>query len=170
MTDFLRVILFVIVLGIAFGCYFLVVGALFEKRIAKTINAAGLMPGRSFGIGLVNFLFFGSIVVVLFAFSEGVNNGAVKFILLLPALVLAAILVTLLSFGLTAMVQILSERVFPDLSAWKKTFWGTIILAFGSAIPAVGWFLLFPYAALTGFGAVILGFFQRDLSKPSVGE
>jgi hypothetical protein len=25
----------------------------------------------------------------------------------------------------------------------------------------VGWFLLFPFVALTGFGAVILGFFQR---------
>lgn len=161
MTDFFRVILFVIVLGIAFGCYFLVVGSLFEKRITKTINVARLMPGRSFGIGLVNFLFFGSIVLMLFAFSEGVNGNVAKFILLLPALVLTAILVTLLSFGLAAMIQIISEQVFPDHSAWKKTFWGTIVLAFGSAIPAIGWFLLFPYVALTGFGAVILGFFQR---------
>jgi hypothetical protein len=59
------------------------------------------------------------------------------------------------------MVSILGERVFPDLSSWQKTFWGTVILGVASAIPAVGWFLLFPFVALTGFGAVILGFFQR---------
>jgi hypothetical protein len=120
------------------------------------------MPGRSFGIGFVNFLFFGTIAIILFAVSEGVGNEVVKFILLVPALVIAAVLVVLLSFGLSAMISILAERVFPGLSDWRKTFWGTVILAFGSAIPTVGWFLLFPYVALTGFGAVILGFFQRN--------
>jgi hypothetical protein len=69
--------------------------------------------------------------------------------------------VIFLSLGLSAMVSILGERVFPDLSSWQKSFWGTVILAFASAIPTVGWFLLFPYVALTGFGAVILGFFQK---------
>jgi len=31
-----------------------------------------------------------------------------------------------------------------------------------AAISAPGWFLLLPYASLVGFGAVILGFFQRE--------
>lgn len=162
MTDILRLILIVLSLTIAFACYFLVVGALFAWRVEKTFNIVRQMPGRSLGIGFVNFLFFGAIATVLFAVSEGAGNGVIKFILLVPALVIAAVLVVFLSVGLSAMINLLGERVFPDLSAWRKIFWGTVILVFGSAIPMVGWFLLLPYAALTGFGAVILGFFQRE--------
>jgi len=162
MTDILRLLLIVISLTIALACYFLVVSAFFNKRVLKTLNAAKQLPRRSLGIGFVNFLFFGAIAVALFAVAEGVKNGFVRFITLVPALVIAAVLVILLSLGLSAMVSILGERVFPESPAWRKTFWGTVILAFASAIPTVGWFLLFPYVALTGFGAVILGFFQRD--------
>ena len=162
MTDILRLFFIIILLTVGFACYFLVVGALFNGRVSKTANIVKLMPGRSFGVGFVNFLFFGTITTVLFAVSEGVENEVVKFILFIPSLAIAAVLVVLLSFGLSAMTNILGEKIFPELSAWKKTFWGTVILAFGSAIPVVGWFLLFPYVALTGFGAVILGFFQRN--------
>lgn len=162
MNEILRVMLLVVLLAIGFACYFLVVGALFNGRITKTINIVKQIPARSFGIGFVNFLFFGTIATVLFSVSEGAGNGVVKFILLAPALVIAAVLALLLSFGLSAMINILGERIFPELSLWRKTFWATVILAFGSAIPTIGWFLLFPYVALTGFGAVILGFFQRE--------
>lgn len=162
MTEILRVTLLVSLLAVAFACYFLVISAFFNKRVLKTLNVAKQLPARSLGIGFVNFLFFGAIAIVLFAIAEGVDNGAIRFILLIPALVIAAVLVAVLSMGLSAMVSILGERVFPELSTWQKTFWGTVILAFASAIPTVGWFLLFPFIALTGFGAVILGFFQRD--------
>jgi hypothetical protein len=161
MTEILRVTLLVILLAVAFACYFLVVSAFFNKRVLKTLHVAKQLPARSLGIGFVNFLFFGTIAVVLFAVAEGVENGAIKFIVLIPSLLLAAVLVIFLSLGLSAMVSILGERVFPDLSTWQKSFWGTVILAFASAIPTVGWFLLFPFVALTGFGAMILGFFQK---------
>jgi hypothetical protein len=162
MTEILRVTLLVALLSAAFASYFLVVAAFFTGRVEKTAGIVKRVPGRSLGIGFVNFLFFGAIALVLFAFAEGVENGVLRFILLLPALVIAAVLVVLLSFGLSAVVGILGERVFPDFPAWKKSFWGAVILTFGSAIPTIGWFLLFPYVALTGFGAVILGFFQRN--------
>lgn len=161
MTEILRVTLLVSLLAVAFACYFLVISAFFNKRLLKTLNVANQLPARSLGIGFVNFLFFGAIAIVLFAIAEGVDNGAIRFILLIPALVIAAVLVAVLSMGLSAMVSILGERVFPELSTWQKTFWGTVILAFASAIPTAGWFLLFPFIVLTGFGAVILGFFQR---------
>jgi len=162
MNDILRLTLIVSLLSVAFACYFLVVGILFAKRVEQTFNIVKQMPGRAFGIGFVNFLFFGAIAVALFAVSEGVDNRAVSVILVIPALIIAAVLAVLLSFGLSAMIQLLGERLFPDFPAWRKSFWATIVLAFGSAIPTIGWFLLFPYVALTGFGAVILGFFQRE--------
>lgn len=162
MTEIIRVILLVILLAVAFACYFLVVSAFFNKRVSKTLNVAKQLPARSLGIGFVNFLFFGTITVVLFAIAQGAGNEVISLIVLIPSLLLSAVLVILLSLGLSAIVSILGERIFPDLSTWQKSFWGTVIFTFASAIPFVGWFLLFPFVALTGFGAVILGFFQRD--------
>ena len=69
-----------------------------------------------------------------------------------------------LSFGLTGMVGVLGERIFPDQPAWKRTLWSTLALSLGSAVPVAGWFLLLPYVGLTGLGAFILSFF----SKPSI--
>ena len=163
MTEIIRVIVLVILLAVAFACYFLVVSAFFNKRVLKTLNVAKQLPARSLGIGFVNFLFFGTITVVLFAIAQGAGNELISLIVLIPSLLLTTVLVIFLSLGLTAMVGILGERIFPDLSAWRQSFWGTVILTFASAIPFVGWFLLFPFIALTGFGAVILGFFQRDI-------
>jgi hypothetical protein len=120
------------------------------------------MPGRSFGVGLVNFAFFGVIAVVLFSVAE--NAGSfVKVILTIPALMITAALVIMLGFGLAGMVNLLGERILPEVASWKRTAFGTAILSFACALPFAGWFLLFPYAGFTGIGAFILGLFQRDI-------
>lgn len=164
MTEIIRVTLVVFLLTLGFACYFLVLGAFFPRRVAKTTGLIQQMPRRSFGIGLVNFIFFGTIALVLFAIAENFQesgNNLLNLIFLLPTLVLMGLLLTILFLGLVAMVNLLGERLFPGLPQWRKTFWGTVILAVACAIPAVGWMLLFPLVALTGFGAVILGFFQK---------
>ena len=86
----------------------------------------------------------------------------VRIILLIPTFALTAILTAILSLGIAGMLQILGERIFPDLSGLRRSVSSTVISAFACALPVVGWFLLLPYIALTGFGAVILGFFQRE--------
>ena len=161
MTEILQLFLGVILLTAALAAYFLVFVAFFSNRITKTQRVINQTPGRSFWVGLVNFLFFGVIVMLLFAISENAEN-LVRFVLIPPAVAITAGLAVILSFGLTGMVNTVGERIFPDQSAWRKTLWGTVILAFACALPFVGWFLLLPYTGLTGFGAVILSFFQRE--------
>ena len=165
MSEILRVIPLFVLLALAFACYFLVVGALFARRVEKAIHNVKLMPGRSFGIGLVNFLFFGAMTVALFVVAEEFQESGRNLpyiLLMIPTLLLIGVMLIVLSLGLLSMITILGETIFPDLSVWKKIFWATLILAFGSAIPIVGMVILFPYVSLTGFGAVILGFFQRS--------
>ena len=161
MSDILRLFFIIVLLTIGLAAYFLVVGVLFANRVTKTQRVINQIPGRSFLVGLVNFLFFGVIALILFSVADGAG-GVLKGILMIPALLITVMLAVILSFGLAGMVDILGERVFPEHSAWKKTLWGTVILTFACALPFVGWFLLLPYAALLGFGAVILGFFQRE--------
>ncbi|MDO9301710.1 MAG: hypothetical protein Q7T89_10015 [Anaerolineales bacterium] len=160
MTDILRIFFIIILLTISLAAYFLVIGALFTNRAAKTQRVITAMPGRAFGVGLVNFAFFGTVALVLFSLAENAGS-VVKVILILPAILIAATLAIMLSFGLTGMVNLLGERILPEATAWKQTFFGTAILSFACALPVVGWFLLLPYAGFVGIGAFILGLFQH---------
>ena len=161
MTEILRLSFIIILLTIALAAYFLVIGALFANRVAKTQRVMIAMPGRSFGVGLINFAFFGVIALVLFSVA-GNAGDFIRFILTIPALLITSVLTIMLSFGLAGTSTLLGERIFPDQLAWKQTAWGTMILSFACALPIVGWFLLFPYAGFVGIGAFILGLFQRE--------
>ena len=161
MSDIIRLLLVVILLTIGLAAYFLVVNALFPQRIAKTKSMIQSMPARSFGIGVVNFVFFAVNALVLLSVAE--NAGPfIKGILTIPAVVILASVIIVLSMGLAGMSNFIGERIFPDLSMWKQTLWGTVCLSLACALPFVGWFLLFPYVSFAGIGAVILGYFQRE--------
>jgi len=160
MSDIMRLVLVILLLAIGLAAYFLVASALFPQRVAKTKSVIQSMPARSLGIGLVNFLFFAVIAMVLLSVAE--NTGPViKSILTIPGIIIIAFLAVLLSLGLTGMSNFIGERIFPDLSSWKQTLRGTVCLTLACALPFIGWFLLLPYAGFVGIGAVILGYFQR---------
>ena len=163
MSDIARLLVIIVLLLVGLSAYFLVLNALFAPRLTKTRMVAQSMPARSFGIGLVNFLFFAVIAIVLLSVAE--NAGPfIKGVLSIPALVILAFLAIVLSFGLAGMSNLIGERIFPDLPSWKQTLWGTVCLSLACMLPFVGWFLLLPYVGLIGFGAVILGFLQREKS------
>lgn len=163
MSDIARLLVIIVLLLVGLSAYFLVLNALFAPRLTQTRMVAQSMPARSFGIGLVNFLFFAVIAIVLLSVAE--NAGPfIKGILSIPALVILVFLAIVLSFGLAGMSNLIGERIFPDLPNWKQTLWGTVCLSLACALPFVGWFLLLPYVGLIGFGAVILGFLQREKS------
>lgn len=159
MSDIVRLflILFLLIAGLA--AYFLVVNALFTARVTRTSSIAQSMPARSFGIGLVNFLFFTVIALVLLSIAE--NTGPfIRGVLTIPAMIILVLLSIGLSLGLAGMSNLIGERIFPDLPVWKQTLWGSVCLSLACALPFVGWFLLLPYTGFVGIGAVILGFIQ----------
>jgi hypothetical protein len=161
MSDIVRLLLIIPIMVAGIAAYFLVLNALFGGRVSWTRSIAQSMPARSLGIGFVNFVFFAVIVLVLFSIAE--NTGPfLRGLLTIPAFLILALLAIVLSLGLAGMVTLVGERIFPDLSIWKQTLWGTVCLSLACALPFVGWFLLFPYVGFVGIGAVILGFFQRE--------
>ena len=161
MFDIARLLVIVLLLLVGLSAYFLVLNALFASRLTRTKTVAQTMPGRSFGIGFVNFVFFAVIAMVLLSVAE--NTGAfIKGILTIPAVVILAFLAIILSFGLAGMSNLIGERIFPELPAWKQSLWGTVSLSLACALPFVGWFLLLPYVGFVGFGSVILGILQRE--------
>src|SRR5688572_6975005 len=162
MSDILRLLFAIILLTIGLVAYFLVMNALFALRIERTKSVVQSMPVRSAGIGLVNFVFFAVIATVLLSVAE--NTGPfLRGILIIPAVVILAAMAFVLSLGLVAMSNLIGERIFPNFSAWQQTLWGTACLTLACALPFVGWFLLLPYVGFVGIGAVILGYFRRDV-------
>lgn len=162
MSDILRIFIIILLLTISLAAYFLITNALFLQRVEKTKTIVQNMPGRSFGIGLVNFIFFFVIALVLISISDNISNGFFRGVVMVPALIIIAFITIMLTFGLAAMANIVGERIFPDASLWKQTTWGTVCLCFACLLPFAGWFLLFPYIGFIGIGAFILGMFQRE--------
>jgi hypothetical protein len=161
MSDIPRNFSIIALLTIGLAAYFLVVGALFPQRVEKIKSIVRSMPGRSFGIGLVNFVFFAALALVLFSLAE--NAGAfIKGILTIPAILITAFLAVMLSFGFAALTNIIGERLLPDAVPLKQTLWGSVCLSLACVLPFVGWFLLLPYTGFLGVGAFILGLFQRE--------
>ncbi len=162
MTDILRLAFTTLLLTITFSAYFLVIGALFPNRVAKTQVIINQTTARSFGLGMVNFLFFGTIVLVLLFLMDGRVPEFLRILLIAPTLAITGLLIVLATIGLTSMVKILGERIFPDFSLLKQTLWASVVLSLACSLPFVGWFLLLPYVAFVGIGATILGFFQKS--------
>ncbi len=160
MEKVLTLSVFVVLLTVCLLGFFLVLRALFSSRVAQTQFAVQSMSGRSLLVGAVNFLFFGVIALIL-ASIGGNTYGVMKAVLLAPVLFLLGVLTVGLSFGLAGMVQVVGERILPEHTAWNQSMWGTVALSLACAVPMAGWFLLLPYAALTGLGAFILSFFTR---------
>ena len=160
MSDIARLFLILILMIVGLSAYFLVIQALFSPRVAKIKAIAPAMTARSFGLGLVNVVFFAVIALVSFSVAE--NTGPfVRGTLTISALIILGVLAIALSLGLAGMASLVGERLLPDLPAWKQMLWGTVCLALACALPFVGWFLLLPYVGFVGVGSVILGFFPR---------
>jgi hypothetical protein len=54
------------------------------------------------------------------------------------------------------MVRLISGQVFPGKEGWRQQASGTGVVILACLVPYIGWFGLFPYLGLRGFGAFIL--------------
>lgn len=163
MSEILRLFIIILLLTASLAACLVTLRVLFAGRIAKTKTIVQSMPGRSLGIGLVNFAFFFVIALVLLSIADRIENGFFKGVVMLPGLLVLGFITTLLAFGLTAMASHVGEGLLPDLPQWKQTLWGTVCLCFACALPFAGWFLLFPYIGFVSIGAFILSLFQREV-------
>ena len=141
--------------GLTLVALFVAMGALFPRQIADVKSKSSDMPGRSFLVGMINVVFLS---VIIAALSGG--GDFPQFV----ALLLFAILVIGLAFGLASMAPLIGERLLPKSSELRQAGWGAAIMVVASLTPFIGWFLLFPYLSFRGLGAFLLGLFARTSS------
>lgn len=157
MTQIIELVLVVSFVCITSVALMAVLGALFPKWIRNGRQVADRMPGRSLLLGLVNLSFLAAVFV---AFSGLAGSLSLNF-LYLPALGVLALGVVGGSFALVITAELVAERLFPGRSALDRTWRGGLAVVLACMTPFVGWFVLLPYMVMLGFGAFIIGFFQR---------
>ena len=128
---------------------------LFPVRVSKVQVTLEDNWKRSFWLGLLN-----TILITIFVFGFGsLGNGSPLFYL--PAFAMYGAFLIGLLFGFSAFVQILGERLFPDLDPVKRDVKAGSVFLLTSLLPFVGWFLLFPYVISLSVGAVVITLFQN---------
>lgn len=110
---------------------------------------------RSFWIGLVNTVF---ITILVLGLGSLGNNFRVFYI---PAFAIYAVFLIGLLFGLTAFIQLLGGRLFPERTPMQRDIRAGVVVILTGLLPAVGWFLLFPYVIFLSIGAVVLTLFPK---------
>ncbi len=151
--EALLLILILLAVGATTAVLLLVLGALFPDTVADIRRTADAMPGRSLGVGVVNFLFLAALTATFGALSD---RGGGPIAGLLAVLFLSA-LALLVTFGLAGVSSLVGRRLFPEREPRGADARGAGLLSFASLAPFVGWFGLLPYAALLGLGAFLLG-------------
>ncbi len=155
MSQIIGAIFLALLTGLCLAAFFSVLQTLFPTRTERTRQMAETSPVRAFFVGLVNFLFFGTICLISITFGEKVHG-----IFLIPGFIVLGLLILALALGLGGIVQLTGNRLFPEKSPLTRTVWGTSTLYLACLTPFVGWFGLFIYIGFLGIGAFILTFFQ----------
>ncbi|WP_420641198.1 hypothetical protein [Candidatus Leptofilum sp.] len=129
--------------------------ALLPGRVARAQQVAKNSPGRSFVIGLVNFLFFGVLIAI---FSQGGELGG------LIAAIIFLLLLAVTAVGLSAINQIVQTRLYPKDEGVKVGLKTAVLLIAGGLVPLLGWFVVAPILLLIGLGAGIIALVRRKTS------
>jgi len=153
----LNLILLVLFSGLCLAAGFQIMILLFPERIQKIKFVREELPGRSLLIGLINTLF---VLAIIMGFSALAERTGLEVLVIIP-IVLLIMFIIIFMFGLTAIVYTIGEKFSPEKNQQTKMINGAIITILACLTPFIGWFILFPYFGLSGFGAFIILAFQE---------
>ncbi len=143
----------VVLIGFCLAAFFITLEALFGELVEGITRSAEEKPGRAFWVGLVNTVFLGAIAVGLISTGE---YSAFGLVLAVPGFAVGIFVAAGIVFGLAGMVRLIAGLVFPGKEGWKLQASGAGVVILACLVPYIGWFGLFPYLGLRGFGAFIL--------------
>ena len=152
MENALALVLFSIITAVTLPALIVTVSYLLPQRVERARLVIETRPGRMFGLGLVNALFFSLLAAALG--EQGELGG------LLALLIVGAIL-TISLIGLVSLMRLLHERIFGPDQGWLARLKTAVLLTAALLTPLIGWFILTPLLLLTGLGGAI-----RTLIRP----
>ncbi len=149
-------ILGLVLLGIGLVALMLVTAALWPRFTLKARDNLETSPGKTFLVGLVNYLFLGAIALVALNLGPaavfGVGLGSLLLVGTFLGLPAAAILVGTRLYDLR-------ER---ETTRWSEIIAGSVALYLAALLPVVGWFIVLPALCLWCFGTTALTLLNRN--------
>jgi hypothetical protein len=140
--------------------------ALVPGYVRRTHDVIRKWPGRSFMLGLVNFVFFLALAMLV-NFAARVNGHLVSASFLMTvigAFSLFLILPLVLSVGLLAAAGIVGDRLWQQIASKPASLVGSLalgvpLMVLTLLVPILGW-LLFLGLVLAGLGAAVIALGQ----------
>ena len=151
-------LMLVVLIGFCLVAFFLTLEALFGELVEGITRSAEEKPGKAFWVGLINTIFLIAIAVGLISLAE---ISALGLVLAVPGFAIGVFVAAGIVFGLTGMVSLTAGLVFTTKEGWKSNASGAGVLILACLVPYIGWFVLFPYLGLRGFGGFILHLMER---------
>lgn len=159
MAEGLLFLIIILFSGGALAALLVLLPALLPGRVMQAQQIALKSPGRSFIIGLVNFLFFG---VLFLVFAQGAELGR-----LIAGMILLALL-AVTAVGLAGINQIVQGRLYPGDGGVKVGLKTAVLLIAAGLVPLLGWLVLAPVLLLISLGAAIMALVRRKISPTVV--
>jgi len=154
MDNILSLVLLVLVGGIAMISLLAVIKLMFPQPAARTSAIIESSMGRSFLLGLVNFLFAGALVFVFVRLAQDAR-GPLAAILFLLAVTILLFLTVIAALGLTGLTSLVGERMGEGATPFRMHLRGSLLVLLAGLTPYIGWFAFSPLAVITGFGAAL---------------
>jgi len=152
--EILGILLLVPLSGITIIALFAALTLLFPAPIEKTRLTLENGLGRSFLLGLVNFIFFAALAGLFGWLAQPTGSLLSGVLMLLVGLIVFGLAIFAI-FGLTAFANVLGERMGSGKTPFTSILRGGILLLLAGLAPYVGWFIFTPLVLLVGLGATI---------------
>ena len=152
MNQVFPILTLAIISAVCLIALFMTLHAFFTRILERTRSVAAERASRSFLTGLVNTLFLAAVSVALAALGQ---SSGIALIFVLAFLIGLMLLLGIL-FGITAMVLLLKERLFPGQLGNRPFALAGVTATLACLTPYVGWFGLFPYMGFRGLGAFVI--------------
>ncbi|MCL4261692.1 MAG: hypothetical protein KJ069_00685 [Anaerolineae bacterium] len=155
MREFAGLILILAAISVSVVALLTLLPFLLPRRVARARQAIQTTPGRAFGIGLANALFFLVIAAILLQGGDG--GGLLALLIMLALLALAAI-------GLAGLVTLLRDRIYPhtaDTTGMSLTVKTAVLLTLAALLPFLGWLVLTPLLLLLALGAALIALVKK---------
>jgi hypothetical protein len=164
MIKILGLILAILVTGAGLAALPATVELLFPDVVGRCRTALEKSLLRLFLLGLVNFVFFVVLAILLGKVSEAVPHHF-KAVFGLPAVLILAALVVLAAPGLTGLVTLLRTRMGSTSSPVIGALRAAVLLFLAGLTPVVGWWLFTPLVLITSLGAGIAAVVRRPAKR-----
>jgi len=168
MDNIFGIVILALVSGIALISLLAIIALIFPAPVERTRAALETSLGRSFLLGLVNFLFAAALTALLARLGQNAR-GVLAAILILLALLLALGIAIFSFLGLAGLTTLIGERINEGTSPFRRHLRGSLLFVLAGLTPYVGWFAFAPLALIAGFGAAVQAVFRKKEKVVPVG-